>query len=167
MPCFPTGQNPRGGFTPALYPDWETHPSLICHVILRSLPSVVLNSGVREAKGSPKREGPLALPCPALPFGSQGRSNRGQMKPKMPREASETPKRGQERPKGGQREARGRPREAKGRPRGGQGEAKRGQRKAKGRPRGGQERPKGGQRRPKGGQRETQRGPRQAKPPKV
>ena len=65
------------------------------------------------------------------------------MRPKMPREASETPKRGEERPKGGQREARGRPREAKGRPRGGQGEAKGGQREAKGRPRGGQGRPKG------------------------
>ena len=88
------------------------------------------------------------------------------MRPKMPREASETPRRGQERPKGGQREARGRPREAKGRPRGGQGEAKGGQREAKGRPRGGQGRPKGGQREAKGRPREAKGGQSSPKPKK-
>ena len=106
----------------------------------------------------------LTLPCPALPFGSQGRSKGGQMRPKMPREASETPKRRQEMRKGGQREARGSPREAKGRQRGSQGEAKGGQREAKGRPRGGQGKPKGGQREAKGRPREAKGGQSSPKP---
>ena len=122
--------------------DRETHPSLFSHVILRSLPSVVLFFAVREAKRSPKD---------------------AKRRQEAPRERQRDAKMGQRARQGGQRAAKG----DQGRPKGGQGEAKRGQREAKGRPRGGQERPKGGQRRPKGSQREAQRGPRQPKPPKV
>ena len=128
MTCSPAGQTPGEGFTPPLYPDRETHPSLFSHVILRSLPSVVLFFAVREAKRSPKD---------------------AKRRQEAPRERQRDAKMGQRarqgRPKGGQE----RPREAKRRPRGGQERPKRGQRAAKGAQKEAKERPRRGQERPK------------------
>ena len=134
QPCIPQSPNPstlRGGVYPFPTPDRETHPSLFSHVILRSLPSVVLFFAVREAKRSPKD---------------------AKRRQEAPTERQRDAKMGQRARQGCQRAAKG----DQGRPKGGQGEAKRRQREAKGRPRGGQERPKGSQReakeRPRGGQ---------------
>ena len=136
IPC------PRGRVYPPPSPDRETHPSLFSHVILRSLPSVVLFFAVREAKRSPKdakrrQEAPRERQRDAK-MGQRARQGGPKGDQGRPREAKRRPRGGQERPKRGQRAAKGRPREAKGKPKGCQSEAK-------GRPR----EPKGGQSSPK------------------
>ena len=117
---------PRGRVYPPPSPAWETHPSHIRHVVLRSLPSVVLFFAVREAKRSPKD---------------------AKRRQEAPRERQRDAKMGQRARQGGPKGDQGRPREAKRRPRGGQEDqkggqraAKRGQGEAKGKPKRGQDR---------------------------
>ena len=114
-PPFPC---PRGRVYPPPSPDRETHPSLFSHVILRSLPSVVLFFAVREAKRSPKdakrrQEAPRERQRDAK-MGQRARQGGPKGDQGRPREAKRRPRGGQERPRGGQKEAQGGQGEAEG-----------------------------------------------------